>query len=194
MGNPKINDRKLLKLIDKEGFNQSAAAKQLGVSRQAVSKRLKELRGNTTKVVAAKKVEQVVDRKIDAMEQLNQINAYANEILDLLMRWNRGEDEALQVLEGQVKTKKVRVGKEKFDVKEFKFKDPRELALKAMAEIRGQLRLQMEIFQALYDLSAVQEFQNVVLETISEVDPGVRTKIIRKLNERRTLRSAVRFS
>jgi predicted transcriptional regulator len=194
MGNPKIKDRELLKLIDKEKKSQSEAARIIGVSRQAVSKRLKELRGNTTKVVATKKVEQVVDRKIDAMEQINQINVYANEILDLLMRWNRGDDEALQVLESQVKTKRVRVGKEKLDVKEFKFKDPRELALKAMAEIRGQLKLQMEIFQALYDLSAVQEFQSVVLETIAEVEPSVRTKIIRRLNEKRTLRSAVRFS
>ena len=34
-----------------------------------------------------------------------------------------------------------------------------ELKLKIMAEIRGQLRLQLEIFQTLYDMKAVQEFQ-----------------------------------
>ena len=99
MGNPKINDHKLLRLIDKDGLSQSAAAKKIGVSRQAVNKRLQEIRGKTTKVVVAKKLEQVVDHKIDAIEQLTKINEYANEILDLLMRWNRGDDEALQVLE-----------------------------------------------------------------------------------------------
>ena len=52
MGNPKINDRKLLRLID-SGMSQSEAAKKMGVSRQAVSKRLQELRGKTTKVVVA---------------------------------------------------------------------------------------------------------------------------------------------
>jgi len=67
---PKINDRVLLKLIDMQNKSQSEAAKELGVSRQAVSKRLQELRGKTTKVVVAKKVEEVVDRKIDAIEQL----------------------------------------------------------------------------------------------------------------------------
>jgi predicted DNA-binding protein (UPF0251 family) len=69
MRNPKINDREMLRLID-SGMSQSEAAKKIGVSRQAVSKRLQELRGKTTKIVVSKKIEQVVGRKIDAMEQL----------------------------------------------------------------------------------------------------------------------------
>ena len=163
---PTINDRKLLELIDKKSMSQARAAKELGVSRQAVSKRLKEMRGQTTKVVVSKKVEQVVDRKIDAIQQLQKINEYANEILDLLMAWNRGDETALQVLESQVTTKKVRVGDQEEFVREFKFKDPRELALKAMGEIRNQLKLQLEIFQALFSLQAAEEFQTSVLEVI----------------------------
>ena len=69
MRNQKINDREMLRLID-SGMSQSEAAKEIGVSRQAVSKRLQELRGKTTKIVVSKKIEQVVGRKIDAMEQL----------------------------------------------------------------------------------------------------------------------------
>lgn len=194
MGNAKINDRALLRLVDKEGLSQSAAAKKLGVSRQAVSKRLQELRGKTTKVIVAKKLEPVVDRKLDAVDQLQKINEYANELLDLLMRWNRGEDEALQVLESQVNLKKIRVNGEEEFVKEFKFKDPRELALKAMAEIRGQLRLQLEIFNCLYDFKAVQEFQDEVLSAIGDAAPDVRDRIIRNLNQKRTVRSAVKFN
>jgi predicted transcriptional regulator len=193
MSDKKINDTKLIRLVD-NGMSQSEAARKLGVSRQAVSKRLQELRGRTTKAIVAKKVEQVVDQKIDAMAQLNQINSHANEILDLLMRWNRGEDGALQILESQVATKKVRVGDEEEFVKEFKFKDPRELALKAMAEIRGQLKLMMEIYQTLFDMRAVEEFQTAVLEAIGEVSPEVRSAIIGKLNSRRSIRQAVRFN
>ncbi len=193
MGNPKINDRKMLRLID-SGMSQSEAARELGVSRQAVNKRLQEIRGKTTKVVVAKKIEEVVNHKIDAIEQLTKINEYANEILELLMRWNRGDDEALQVLKSQVATKKVRIGDEEISVKEVKFKDPRQLALQAMAEIRNQLKLQLDIFQALFSLQAAEEFQNVVLETISEVDPKVRNEIIRRLNNKRTIRSAVRLT
>jgi predicted transcriptional regulator len=191
---PKINDRKLLRLIDKEKMTQTKAAKVLGVSRQAVSNRLKEIRGQSTKVLVSKKVEQVVDKKLDAMEQLGKINEYANELLDLLMKWNRGDDEALQVLESQVRTVKVGKGEDAEEVKQYKFKDPRELALKAMAEIRGQLKLQLEIFQALFSLQAAEEFQTTVLEVISEVDPKVRNEIIRRINEKRAVRSAVHFS
>lgn len=188
-----IDDRELVRLIDKEKCSQSEAARRLGVSRQAVNQRLVELRGRSTKVVVAKKVEQLVEHKIDAIEQIGKINAYANELLDLLMAWNRGEPEALQALESQVK--RVRIGEcEEFDIQEVKFKDPRELALKAMSEIRGQLKLQLEIFQALFDLQAAQEFQTTVLAAIGEVAPDVRDEIIRRLNRERAVRSAVRIA
>ena len=189
----KINDNKLLTLVDK-GESQAKIAKLFGVSRQAVNKRLKELRGHTTKAVICKKVEQVVDRKIDTMEQLSKINEYANELLDLLMAWNRGDETALQVLESQVSTKKVRVGDQEMGVREFKFKDPRDLALKAMSEIRNQLKLQLEIFQALFSLQAAQEFETTILEVIGEVAPDVRSEIIRRINQKRSVRAAVRFS
>ena len=85
------------------------------------------------------------------------------------------------------------LGEEEF-VKEYKMKDPRELALKAMAEIRGQLKLQLEIFQALFDLNAAQEFQNEVLEAIGEASSETRDAIINRLNQRRAIRSVVRFN
>ena len=68
-----------------------------------------------------------------------------------------------------------------------------DLKLKTMAEIRGQLRLQLEIFQALYDMKAVQEFQTEILQTIGEVDKNVRDKIIDKLNQKRAIRRSVKF-
>ena len=68
-----------------------------------------------------------------------------------------------------------------------------ELKLKIMAEIRGQLKLQLDIFQCLYDLKSVQEFQEEVLQTIGEASPDVRTQIINRLNKKRAIRSAVKF-
>ncbi len=188
-----INDHKLLRLIDRDKLSQAEAARRLGVSRQAVHQRLQEIRGKATKVVVAKKLEEVVDNRIDAMGQLKKINDYANELLDLLMRWNRGDEEALQVLENQVK--RIRVGKnEEVEISEVKFKDPRELSVKVMGEIRRQSELQFKIFESLYSMQAVDEFQAAVLETIAEVDDDARRQIIRKLNEKSALRSALRFS
>lgn len=136
----------------------------------------------------------VVDKNINAIDQLQKINNYANELLDLLIRWNRGEDDALQVLESQVKKVNVGTKKEPKWIKEYKFKDPRELALKAMAEIRNQLKLQLEMFQALYDIKAVEAFQQEVLEAIGEEAPNVRDKIIYRLAQKQALRGALKFN
>jgi predicted transcriptional regulator len=189
-----INDRKMLQLIDKEGKSQSEAAKVLGVSRQAVSKRLQELRGKTTRVIVSKKVEQVVDQKIDAMAQLQKINGHANWLLDHVVKWIQGDEEAIQVLEHNTRQVNTGTRDEPEWITEYKFKDPHEIALKAMAEIRNQLKLELDIFQALYDLKAAQEFQEEVLEAIGEAAPDVRNRIISKLNQRRSVRSAVRFN
>jgi hypothetical protein len=67
------------------------------------------------------------------------------------------------------------------------------LKLKAMAEIRGQLKLQLEIFQCLYDMKAVQEFQQEVLTAIGEVSSDVRDQIINNLRERQAVRSTLKF-
>ena len=130
-----------------------------------------------------------MDREIHALDQLQKINRDANELLDLLMRWNRGKEDALQVLESQARKIKVRGQKE--EISEYRFKDPRELALKAMGEIRDQLKLQLEIFQALFDLQAVKQFQSEVLEVIGSVSAEARDEIIRRLTERNALRSAL---
>ena len=134
-------------------YHQAAAARELGVTRQAVSKRLIELRGRTTKIVVAKKAGQILNQKLDAVAQLQKINEEANRLLDDLEN------------------------------------DP-SLKLKIMAEIRGPLKLQLEIFQALYDLRAAAEYQEEVLSAIAEVSPDVRMQIIHRLNEKRAIRSA----
>ena len=92
------------------------------------------------------------------------------------MRWNKGDTEALQILESQVRKVKVKGSEE--EITEYRFKDPRELALRCMAEIRGQLNLQLDIFKTLYDVEAIAEFQKEVLSAIEEVSPDVRNTII----------------
>lgn len=193
MTNGKIDIRKLNQML-MQGKTVKQCADYFRVTPSAVSQAKKGLRVAVSKNVALENAHRVVDQNLDAVEQLQKINEYANELLDLLMRWNRGEDEALQVLESQVSEKRVRVGDHEESVREFKFKDPRELALRAMAEIRNQLALQLQIFQTLYDMKAVQAFQQEVLNAIAEVDESVRIKIIEKLTERRAIRGSVSFN
>jgi len=157
MRSGKIADGKLLKLIDIKGMNQSEAARELGVTRQAVSRRLQQLRGKTTKVIATKKIEEVIDRKLDLISQLEKINAEANRLLDEL-------------------------------------EDSPGLKIRVMAEIRGQLELQLKILQTVYSLQEAQSFQETVLKVIGEVEPSVRKAIIDKLNQQRAVRSAVKYA
>ncbi len=77
-----INDRRLLQLIDKEGKNQSEAAEALKVSRQAVSKRLQELRGRQCKAVITSKIDEAVSINSDAIQQLYEINKKTLKLLD----------------------------------------------------------------------------------------------------------------
>jgi predicted transcriptional regulator len=191
MAKPKFTDIELKRLV-RQGLSGLAIAKRLGVSKGAVSQRLKAMNAAITKDVALRNAGEVVEKEINAIAQLQTINAHANEILDLLMRWNRGDEEALQILESQVRY--VRVNGQEEPVKDFKFKDPRELALKAMQEIRGQLKLQLEIFQALYDMQAVAEFQREVLEAIGNADPETRDRIVRNLQQRRAIRSTLELN
>jgi Asp-tRNA(Asn)/Glu-tRNA(Gln) amidotransferase B subunit len=173
----------------REKVPQKEIAQFFGVTSGAITRARQELNINVIKTVALERAHEVAGKNLDAIAQLQKINDYANELLDLLMRWNRGDKEALQILEGQVRKVKVR-GQEE-EVTEYRFKDPRELALKAMQEIRGQLVLQLDIFKTLYDVEAIAEFQKEVLNAIGEVSRDVRVAIIRRLKERRSLRGSI---
>jgi len=155
MANGKINKVKLNQLL-RSGKTQRECAKVFGVTEGAISQAKKEMNISVIKNVALENAGRIVDKNLNAIEQLHRINEKANELLDQAI-------------------------------------DKPDVALKAMSEIRNQLRLQLEIFQTLYDMKAVQAFQNEVLTAIAEVEPSVREKIIRKLDERRAIRTAVKF-
>lgn len=145
----------MLKMVN-SGIPQAEIARKFGVSPSAINKRLRQLRGRTTYAVVATKVEQLIDGKIDIVNQLNAINTKAHSLL------------------GEVED------------------DPR-LAVHLMAEIRNQLRLMMDVFETLYSLEGAAHFQQAVLETLEGCDPTLREKVIHRLNEQSSMRSALRF-
>ncbi|MBL7180276.1 MAG: hypothetical protein ISS67_05975 [Desulfobacterales bacterium] len=156
MSNPKIDKVKLNQLL-RSGKTQRHCAQVFGVTEGAISKAKKDLNINVVKNVALENAHRVVDKNLNAAEQLHKINVQANQLLDDL--------------------------EHKPDLK-----------LKIMAEIRGQLKLQLEIFQTLYDMQTIQEFQHEVLTIIGSVDREVGDAIIRKLKEKRALRTAIQIS
>ncbi|MFC1534405.1 hypothetical protein ACFL7M_13675 [Thermodesulfobacteriota bacterium] len=186
----KIDFNELNRLVG-EGKGTTEIAKHFSVTPGAVSQAKKKLKISVVKNVALESAHKVVSKNLDSIAQLQKINQHANELLDLCMRWQRGDDEALQILESQVK--RVRVGKTEKFVEEMKFKDPRDIALAAMREIRGQLALQLDIYKTLYDMEAVAEFQKEVLTAIGEESSNVRDRIIQRLQNSRAIRQSVKL-
>ncbi len=187
----KINIAKLEEMLSDEGKTQAACAAHFGVTPAAISIQVKKLGIAVVRNTAMEHAPVVVKKKLNAIEQLEKINENANELLDLCMKWQRGDKKALRILESQVRRVVVGAGKNKEAVREFKFKDPRDLALRAMSEIRGQLGVQLEIFKTLYDVESVREFMNEIIELLAETSPELRNTFIQKVKEKKALNSAL---
>ena len=67
------------------------------------------------------------------------------------------------------------------------------ISIKIIGEIRQQLKLQIEIFETLFNLQAANDFMSAVMETLEEVDPDVRDRVVQKLNQKSALRSVLTF-
>jgi hypothetical protein len=189
MAEGKIDRGKLRRMLS-EGKKLKECAEHFDVSIPAISKAKKQLGLIIAKDVQLESAHRFVNEHLDTVGQLRKINDNAHDLLDLCMRWINGDPEAIQVLESQVR--KVRVGDSEETVAEYKFKDPREIALKAMAEIRGQLRLQNETLAMLAEMSAVHEFQQELVNLLKEIDPKLRDEFCARIDQRQALRRAVR--
>jgi len=198
------------RMINDEKRTMTETAKLMGVSKSSISRAMRELKPAITTQTALEASHKIVSSHLDTLSQLQKINSNANEILDTMMKWQRGDPGAIRVLESQVREIMVGRGEKTEKVEMFKIKDPREMALKAMAEIREQLNLQVSIMKTLYDVNAVAEFQKHVLETIGRANlcvncgeelicakcgtkVNLRAEIVLKLKEERALRAGVQF-
>ena len=176
-----LKDDRLLELIQ-QGKSDNQIAKITGYARNSVWRRRKRLQLGTTSQITADRAREIVDQKLDAMSQLRKIAQNANELLDLCMDWIRGEDVAIQALERKVR--KVRIGQDEYEDK-IDIKDPHDIALRAMAEIRSQIHAQVEIAKVLYGAQAIERFQDIVIAVIGQIDPSAKHRILAELNRRR---------
>ena len=190
MAESKIDYRELNRLL-REGETQTNIAKVFNVTPGRISQAKREMRNRVCKVTTLEKAGDIVHDHLDIMAQLRKINLNANTLLDLLMAWQDGDKEAIRVLENQVKVVKFGKDDKTVSITEVKMKDPRELALRCMSEIRNQLKLQMDIWQAYLEWNDRKSFQDEVLKILDEFEPGTRERAIERLKDRALLRGAV---
>ena len=189
----KINQEELRDLLN-EGFTPAEIARKFGVNRSSVCRALAKGKLKTTAVFlgSPRRAEGIVNKALNVVDQLAMINSHACELLELLMRWNRGDKVALQVLESSVTKKKIRVGSRVQSVKEYKFTDPRKLVFTAMAEIREQLRLQVDILKTLYDVDQFKLFEKEIITVLGEINIEARDRFVTRLREQCLKRDTLR--
>jgi hypothetical protein len=150
MAKPKRIDLELLDEMLSEKTGEECA-EYFDVSRAAISQAKKKLKKAVVSHTAIHRAPVVVDKHLDIIGQLNKINKDTQKLVDLCMAWTRGDLVAIQILETQ--KRKICIGSKEDGteewVSEYKFKDPRELALKGMVEIRNQLKFQADLFKQL---------------------------------------------
>jgi hypothetical protein len=161
----------------REGKSNKQCAKFFKCTEPAISQARKRLKIATTKNVTLESAHEVVHQNIDIVAQMQKINDCSHQILDGLVRLQNGDPEAL---ENHQKLAGI-----------FDTKDPRELAFKAVAEIRAQCKLQLDILKDLYNADSVKEFQHAVLDAIGEADIATRDRIIQNMQQRQAIRSVV---
>lgn len=167
MPKPKIDISEMERLL-RQGKSQREVAQVFGVSESAISHAKKSLRKNIVRTVGLERANKVVTAHLDVMGQLKRINLAICE-------------ELTRAKEGVAKAD----GKDQLALQD--------IIIRLSSEIRRQLDLQMKIFELWYQGRSVIEFQQIVLTAIEEVSPDLKEKIIRKLQERRAVRSSVKF-
>jgi len=187
---PKIDKRKLHHML-RMGKSQTECAKHFNVSPSAVNQAKKNLTLGITKNICLENGSAIVEKNIDALSELIKINKHTNSLVDLLSRWIEGDQDAIETLKrhhllGGIGGKK--------NASALSFRDPKEILLRAVAEVRGQVKLSLQIHESLYNMRTVQEFQVEVLNVIGQQHPEVRNEIVRRLKQRRAIRSSVRIA
>lgn len=172
-------DWQFAEILLQEGKSPKEIAHELGVNVNTVHNWIKRRRKSSTELIVSSAAKPLVRQKIRAMDQLGNINDKVNLLLNKAMAGLEAiEDEEFE--DPLVALEAVRM-----------MGVARDVALKSMAEIRGQIKLQLEIFQALYDVRAAEEFQKEVMNAIGEVDAATRDRIFSRLRQRRAVRQTL---
>lgn len=172
------------------GKSRIDCAKHFGVTPSAITQACKSLSVGTVQSLASRRGSQIVDESIDSLAQLRRANESANYLLNLLMAWSQGDPDAVKTIERHFRL--CRVGTKK-SVNGVAMKDPKELMLNVLKEIRAQVKLSLDIYESLYSHRAIEQFQNTVLQAIAEESPEIRDRIVERLRQNAIVQRSTRI-
>jgi DNA-binding Lrp family transcriptional regulator len=189
----RLSNEQLVEYASK-GMTYRQIAKKDGTTPANISQRLKRLKKKAVIHIARdeKRGDAITKHNLDAGEQLTKISFHVNQLLDQATS-EEGEINRLVAIAGI----ELERDKEDSDPKitqdllrdiVTEFHNNQDIIFRASAEIREQIRLQLDIFKVWYSHQAIQEFQRIVLDAVGSVDPELRDRIIKELSRRQLVR------
>jgi len=175
------------------GKSQTWIAQQFNCSPQAISKHAKNQQKATARYMVEDGLKPVIKHKINAIEQLTNINRAANKLLDLLERWSDGDEEAIRILESQTKMVNIGTRQEPQMMEMATVKDPRELMIRVMGEIRMQMQTALDIQKTMYHVEEVKDILDDIISIVKEhVEPAIQKLIADAVIKRKSLKMEVK--
>jgi hypothetical protein len=152
-----------LQVLLKSGLSQNEIARQLGVNKGSISKRVKSLPSSgDVGLIAANEV----GKHIPALKRLDKISKIIEGELELIQ-------EAIKATAGGERRAWLKT------------------QIEHSAEIRKQLGLLREISLTLYNVQQLEVFRKTVLDVIGECDAELRDKVIAALERKRSVEHAL---
>jgi len=195
MREPRIDTSKLSRMLS-EGETVTECAKYFNVSKAAVSKAKKKLGIVVAKEVQLESAHRFIEQHLNTVAQLQNINKVTNRLLDELTgekeTTNRMAEAVQAVLAYEEEPTKDRLKDLKAII--LRINQDKNTAIKACAEIRGQLRLQNETLAMLTEMKGVYEFQQELIQLLKDIDPEVKDEFLRRLAQKQAIRRAIRLN
>ena len=185
----------------RDGMNTHQISKKLGVTWQSVNDRKKRIEAKLARVPDTIKNE-ISRENIDTVQQLRKMNDSILTEMDRCRRLIDREDAFIrekETLEKKVKRNPTdtELVKKLQGMGYTNLNDILNIQKNIIAisgEVRKQIELQVKIYETIYNIQLVAEFQEEILDILKQVDPDIRKDVVRKLKERRSMRGLVRLS
>lgn len=160
-----------LKALANQGRSVTSIAKELNVTKSCISKRLKSLGCIAVKGITLFRPDGTAG-SLNMIEQFSIINREANSLLNKLIK----ACEKAETLPGDG----------------VKLKDPRELLIKLIGEIKSQIGLWHEVEKTRFNAVVVREFINELIRFLEEeVGEDARKKFTDRIDKNRALRGII---
>lgn len=175
----KVDDVKLLEML-KQGRTGKECAEFFGVSESTISRHKLKIERELNRSLALSKTDELVKNAVEIREvdDLALLVAQARRTMDLIEQVIHGSDQ--EAYAAKAKLNRLTGGGKNLVT----------VYTAMLGELRKQLEFYFQMRERYLSMKKIEDYQQVVLQAIREVDPEVSNRIISRLVEMRALQNA----